>query len=153
MEEIILEKVRELAMPILSETGTELVDLTYRRESGGMVLRFTVDKAGWITIDECGRLSRRIEALLDEANVIEERYILEVQSPGLDRKLEKTSDFERAIGKEIKVNTYGPIADRREHAGRLKWVGEEKITIETPEGGEVEIPRNIIAKAKLDVKF
>ena len=52
----ILEKVRELASPALSEAGVELVDLTYRHESGGMVMRFTVDKRGGIRIGECGAL-------------------------------------------------------------------------------------------------
>ncbi len=148
-----LEKVRDLTAQALSDAKAELVDLTYRRESGGMLLRFTVDKAGGITIGECGNLSRRIEGLLDEANFIEDLYVLEVQSPGLDRPLVKTADFERAIGSEIAVNTYGPVSNRREHVGKLKWVGEDKIEIETFVGEDVVIPRNIIAKAKLYVKL
>ena len=137
----------------LSEARIELVDLTYRRESGGMTLRFTVDKGSGISIGECGDLSRKIENILDEANAIEERYILEVQSPGLDRRLVRTSDFERAIGKEVVVGTYGPIAGAREHTGKLKWVGEDKIELEMPAGEEIIIPRTMIAKAKLYVKF
>ena len=152
-ENIIIEKVRELASPLLSEAGVELVDLTYRRESGGMTLRFAVDKAGGITVGECGILNRKIEAVLDEADPIEGSYILEVQSPGLDRKLVKTSDFERTIGKDIFVVTYGPVENKREFTGKLKWVGEESIKIEFPTGGEVTIPRNMIAKAKLHFEF
>lgn len=152
-ENVIIEKVRELTARLLLEAGIELVDLTYRRESGGMVLRFTVDKAGGITIGECGGLSRRIEAILDEAAAIEEFYALEVQSPGLDRKLVKTSDFERTIGKEIFVTTYGPVENKREFTGKLKWVGEESIKIELPSGSEAIIPRNMIAKAKLHFEF
>lgn len=152
-DSVILEKIKELAAPLLSEAGVELVDLTYRGESGGIVLRFTVDKAGGITIGECGSLSRKIEAAIDEANTIEGPYSLEVQSPGLDRKLVTTSDFERTIGKDIYVITYGPVEDKREFAGRLKWVGEESIKIEFPSGDEVTIPRNMIAKAKLHFEF
>ena len=152
-DSVILEKIKELAAPLLSEAGVELVDLTYRGESGGMVLRFAVDKAGGITIGECGSLSRQIEAVIDGANAIEEPYMLEVQSPGLDRKLVKTSDFERTIGKDIYVITYGPVEDKREFTGRLKWVGEESIKIEFPSGDEVTIPRNMIAKAKLHFEF
>ena len=154
MEEThVLEKVRELAARAISDARAEIVDVTFRRESGGMVLRFTVDKAGGITIDECGNISHRIEGILDEANFIEDPYVLEVQSPGLDRPLAKTSDYERAIGREVEVHTYGPVANRREHVGRLKWVGEDKIEIETSIGEDIIIPRNIIAKAKLYVKF
>ncbi len=152
-ENVIIEKVGELVSPLLSEAGVELVDLTYRRETGGMVLRFTVDKAGGITIGECGILNRKIEAVLDETDPIEGSYTLEVQSPGLDRKLVKTSDFERTIGKDIFVVTYGPVENKREFTGKLKWVGEESIKIEFPAGGEVTIPRNMIAKAKLYFEF
>lgn len=152
-EKIVLEKVRELTAQMLTDSGIELVDLTYRRESGGMVLRFTVDKRGGINIDECGRLSQKIERILDEANVIEESYALEVQSPGLDRPLVKTSDFERVIGEDIVLTTYGPVADKREHAGKLKWVNDDRIIIETPVGAEVIIPRKMIARAKLEIRF
>ncbi len=149
----ILEKVKELTATALSDSGIELVELTYRREGPRMVLRFTVDKRGGINIDECGRLSRKIERILDEANFIEEDYVLEVQSPGLDRPLVKTSDFERAIGKEVKISTYAPISGRRDHTGKLKWVNDERIIIETPIGEEVVIPRETIAKAKLHISF
>jgi ribosome maturation factor RimP len=152
-ENTALEKVRELTAQALSESRIELVDLTYRRESGGMVLRFTVDKGSGISIGDCGNLSRKIGNILDEANVIEEHYTLEVQSPGLDRRLVTTGDFERAIGKEVEVYTYGPLAGTREHSGKLKWVNEDKIEMETPAGGEIIIPRPMIAKAKLYVKF
>ena len=152
-ENVVIEKVRELASPLLSGVGVELVDLTYRRESGGMTLRFTVDKGGGITIGECGILSRKIEAALDEASAIEEHYMLEVQSPGLDRKLAKTSDFERTIGKEIFVVTYGPVEGKSDITGKLKWVGEESIKVEFPSGDELTIPRKMIAKAKIHFEF
>ncbi|KPK41260.1 MAG: hypothetical protein AMJ78_05975 [Omnitrophica WOR_2 bacterium SM23_29] len=152
-EKIVLEKVRDLTAQTLSDSNVEIVELTYRREGGRMVLRFTVDKAGGINIGECGRLSQKIERILDDANVVQESYVLEVQSPGLDRPLVKTSDFERAIGEEIVVSTYAPISNKREHTGRLKWVNDEKIIIETPVGEKVEIPRDKIAKASLKISF
>ncbi|MDD4879310.1 MAG: ribosome maturation factor RimP [Candidatus Omnitrophica bacterium] len=152
-EKVILDKVSSLTAPLLSGAGIELVDLTYRRETGGMILRFTVDKAGGITVGECGALNRKIADILDEADPIDGPYVLEVQSPGLDRKLVKTSDFERTIGKDIFVVTYGPVENKREFTGKLKWVGEESIKLEFPTGGEVTIPRNMIAKAKLHFEF
>lgn len=148
-----LEKVKELTATMLSDSGIELVELTYRREGGRLVLRFTVDKIGGISIGECGRLSQKIERILDEANIGEESYVLEVQSPGLDRPLVKTSDFERVIGEEIEVSTYAPISNRRDHTGKLKWANDERIVIETPIGEEVVIPRDKIARAKLKISF
>lgn len=149
----ILERIKELAAPLLSEAGVELVDLTYRGESGGMTLRFTVDKADGISIGECGRLSRKIEAAIDGANIIEDRYMLEVQSPGLDRKLVKTSDFERAISREIAVYTRNPVNGKMEFIGKLKWVGEESLKLEMPAGNEIEIPRDLISKSKIHFEF
>jgi len=152
-DNVILEKVRELTSQALSEAGVELVDLTYRHESGGMVMRFTVDKGGGISIGECGALSRRIEILLEEANVIEGHYMLEVQSPGLDRKLARTSDFERVIGKELDVVLSAPVDGKWEYSAALKWVGEESIKLELPDGKEVSVPREAIMKAKLHLEF
>jgi ribosome maturation factor RimP len=150
---IILGKVRELTAPALSEAGVELVDLIYRPESGGMVLRFTVDRASGISIGECGALSRRIEGILEEANVIESHYMLEVQSPGLDRKLAMTSDFERVIGKELDIALSAPVDGKWEYSAVLKWVGEGSIKIELSDGKEVELPRDVIVKAKLHLEF
>lgn len=152
-EKSVLEKVKEITAETLSDSAIELVELTYCREGPRMVLRFTVDKIGGINIDECGRLSQRIERVLDESNIIEESYVLEVQSPGLDRSLVKTSDFERVIGEEIIVSTYVPISNKREHIGKLKWVNEEKIEIETHLGEEITIPRDMIAKVKRHISF
>ncbi len=152
-EKEVIEKVMELTSGIFSELRVEIVDLTYRRESGGMVLRFTVDKAAGISVGDCGSLSRKVESVLDASDIIEDPYVLEVQSPGLDRRLVKTADFERAIGKEIDISTYAPIAGKKELIGKLKWVGEDKIKIETPVGEEILIPRDMIARAKLYIKF
>ncbi|MFA5094039.1 MAG: hypothetical protein WC512_02205 [Candidatus Omnitrophota bacterium] len=152
-DNVILEKIKELAAPALSEAGVELVDLIYRHESGGMVLRFTVDKAGGISIGECSGLSRKIEALIEGANVIDSRYMLEVQSPGLDRKLAGTSDFERVIGKDLDIILNAPVDGKWEYTAALKWVGEESIKIELADGREVTVPREAIVKAKLHLEF
>lgn len=149
----VLVKVREVTAPLLSDLHIELVDLTFRGESGGMVLRFTVDKGCGIGIDDCCRLSRQIEKILDESNAIEERYILEVQSPGLDRILVKTSDFERIIGKEVRIITREAVGGKMENLGKLKWVNDERVLIQTPEDREIEIARNLIVKAKLEINF
>lgn len=152
-DDTVLIKVRELTAPLLSDLHIELVDLIFRGESGGMVLRFTVDKGCGIGIDDCCRLSRQIEKILDESNAIEQRYILEVQSSGLDRPLIKTSDFERIIGKDVKIITREPVGGKVENSGKLKWVNDERALIQTPEDREIEIARNLIVKAKLEIDF
>ncbi|MDD5424230.1 MAG: ribosome maturation factor RimP [Candidatus Omnitrophica bacterium] len=152
-DNVILEKIRELTAQALSGAGVELVDLTYRHESGGMVMRFTVDKGNGISIGECSMLSRRIEGVLEEAGIIESHYMLEVQSPGLDRKLAKTGDFERVIGKELDIVLSAPVDGKWEYSAPLKWVGEDSIKIELSDGNEVVLPRDVIVKAKLHLDF
>ena len=74
MKDILLEKVKELVGGLLTEQAAELVEITYRRESGGMVLRLLVDKAGGITLDDCTYLNEKIGEILDSEDVMPEKY-------------------------------------------------------------------------------
>ena len=85
MKNDIIEKIKPLIYNILQDNKIELVDITYRRESGGNVLRILADTDSGITIGECARMNSIIGDALDVSNLIEDRYTLEVSSPGLDR--------------------------------------------------------------------
>ncbi|OGW85158.1 MAG: hypothetical protein A2987_07280 [Omnitrophica bacterium RIFCSPLOWO2_01_FULL_45_10] len=149
----IVERVKELITDYLDANGIELVDITYRREQGGMTLRLLVDKAGdGISVYECEKLNNYLSEGLDKAAIIDERHLLEVSSPGLDRPLKTDRDFERSMGKELNVTTYEPIDMKREHYGRLIGMDEDKIVIES-EGVSTIIPRDKIAKAQLKIRF
>ncbi len=115
----IVEKVKELISNLLQGKEIELVDLVYRKEGPKMVLRLTLDKKDGITLDECGAVNEQLGELLDKESVLAEGYILEVCSPGLDRPLKTKKDFDRVTGKLVKVNTYGPVEDKREHVGKV----------------------------------
>jgi len=125
-----------------------IVDVTYKREGGTFVLRVLADKEGGISMEECTRLNNEISELLDGESVIEERYVLEVSSPGLDRKLSKDSDFTWAVGREIKVTTYAPLEGRNMFTGVLVGLGKGTVVIDE-NGTSTEIPREKIAGAKL----
>lgn len=137
----------------LKEANYELIDIIYRREAGDMVLRLLVDRiGGGITIGECGRLSESIGEMIDESNLIMESYILEVASPGLDRPLFTDRDFERELGKLIRVNLKKPLENKSVIVGKLDRVEVDKIEVLIKEK-KTEIPRSLIAKAVLEIEF
>jgi len=148
----VVERVNELISSYLEENGLELVDITYKREQGGMTLRLLVDTAEGVRIDECKKLNDYLSETLDRESVIEERYILEVSSPGLDRPIVSDRDFERSMGKELDVMTYEPIDGQRAHSGKLIGMDKDNIVIEAG-GISIIIPKAKIAKAKLRIEI
>ena len=87
------KKVLPLLEPIVAERGLELVDLEFVKEGANWYLRVYIDKEGGVSIDDCEAVSRALEAKLDEKDPIEQAYVLEVSSPGIDRPLKKDADF------------------------------------------------------------
>lgn len=150
---LIVEKLKEATKGLLDAEATELIELVFRRESGRWALRFTVDKSGGINLAECAELNKRLSKLLDELNLVEEHYILEVCSPGLDRLLTKRSDFERVKDKDVRF-TYKTAEDRVDVvAGIVRNADDEKVFVEKKDGGLIEISYNSIIKAREDLKF
>jgi ribosome maturation factor RimP len=148
----IADRVKALVDNYLQQNGIELVEIMYKRQSGGMVLRLLVDTPQGISIDECERLNNYLSELLDKEDVIPDSYTLEVASPGLDRPIATDRDFERAMGRTLEVTTYEPIDMRKTHEGILIGMDKEKIVIES-RGISVVIPRDKIARARLRVEF
>ena len=148
----IIERAKELIGPYLKESGIELVDMTYRRESGGMTLRLLVDTPEGISIDECEAVNNAMSGILDKEDFVDEHYVIEVSSPGLDRPIKSDRDFERSLGKELEVTTFCPIDARKMHMGRLAGMNREEIVLEA-NGISTIIPRDKIAVARLHVEF
>ncbi|MBL7157150.1 MAG: ribosome maturation factor RimP [Candidatus Omnitrophica bacterium] len=148
MEEVI-ERVNQVIEPIANERKYYVVDVTYRREGGKLLLRIILDKEGGIAIDECSRLNNELGELLDKENLIEEPYTLEVSSPGLDRGLKTDRDFAWAAGKKVKISTYAPLDGKNVFRGTLLGLGDGTIVVEE-NGISTEIPRDKISKARLN---
>ena len=148
----VIERVHRLVGPVLLSGGLELVEVEYRREARGWVLRFYVDKEGGITLDDCAQISREIGRNLDVEDFITTPYILEVSSPGLTRSLKTEKDFMRYRDCLVKVRTNQPVENRRQFTGRLQGVAEEGIQIEV-DGKVFLLPLSLIAKANLDIEF
>jgi ribosome maturation factor RimP len=152
MDQETIGRVKALADNYLKDHNIELVDVIYRRESPGMVLRLLVDTAQGITLAECEKLNKYLSEVLDKEDAIEGHYVLEVSSPGLDRPLSSDRDFERVVGSELCITTYEPIEGRRSHEGKLASSDNEKIVVESA-GKSITIPRKKIAKAVLKIDF
>jgi len=144
----IISELKELIGSRLSEKGLELVDLIYRYEGSALVLRVLVDwPQGGITLAECSQLNQEIGEMLEERENLQQKYILEVSSPGIDRPLREKSDFQRCLQRKAHFFLREPIGGKIELEGRIVRVQEGSLQIESAQGS-VEIPLAIINKAK-----
>ncbi|MGA1824022.1 MAG: ribosome maturation factor RimP [bacterium] len=148
----ILSKVREVVEPIIEDEGMELVDIQYRRECGGYILRLLIDHEGGVKVDECAMISKEVDKSLENLDILQGRYTLEVSSPGLNRPLTKEADFHRFAGRLIKVKTYAKIDNRKSFTGNLLSCHDNLIEIEC-ENHVIQIPLDAIAKAHLEYEF
>ncbi len=144
------KKTEELVMPIIERFGYELWDVEYVKEGSDYYLRIYADKEGGFTVDDCEAVSRAIDPLLDEEDFISDAYILEVSSPGLTRKLVKDRDFDRSIGRLIRVNLYKAVEGEKSYVGNLKEYDNENLTVEITADNIVTIPRNNISMVRLE---
>ncbi|MFC1632156.1 ribosome maturation factor RimP [Candidatus Omnitrophota bacterium] len=151
MEQTLIAELQDKVNPILTAKGVELVELKLVRESGRTVLKFFVDKDGGITLGECAQLNKEIGQFLDQQDSIQQRYVLEVSSPGLDRPLKSTRDFQRCLNQPVKVVLHQAYAGQNVWIGVLTGVDEQNLTIQTEAEQQVTVPRNIIARARLEV--
>jgi len=141
-----------MVTPILQEMDLELVDIFYRREQGGWILRLIIDRENGVTLDDCTAVSREVSQLLDIEDIIEQVYNLEVSSPGLDRPLKSIGDFQRFTGRKAKVTTREPIQGNQVFIGRINKVEDELIILEVGQQ-ELSIPFSEVARARLEVEF
>jgi ribosome maturation factor RimP len=146
----IVDRVRALIHPIVLNERMEVVDIEYRRESGGWVLRLILDKEGGINLEDCARVSREVGRSLDVEDVILTPYTLEVSSPGLTRPLKTEKDFLKFRHRLVKVKTVDPVQNRRQFKGKLLGVSENGVEIEG-DGGVFQIPLSNVAKANLEI--
>lgn len=141
----IKDKVNEKISPIIESLGYEVVDVEYSKKSDGMNLTFYIDKPSGITLDDCEKVHRAIDGPLDELNPTGETgYVLNVSSPGLDRPLKTTKDFDRNMGKKIEIKLFAPIEGKKVYEGKLVAFDESLVRIET-DAGILELPKNKIA--------
>lgn len=149
----IVDQVTNYLEPITDSFQYEIVDIEFVKEGPAYYLRIYIDKEGGITIDDCQKTSRAIEAVLDENDPIEVAYILEVSSPGLDRILKKDKDFERFAGQVVDVKLYEAIGKQKQLQGELVSKNDTVLTIIDETGEKIEIPTKNVAIVRLAILF
>jgi len=147
---LLIEQIEQLIAPVLQEHDAEQVDVQFVHEYGNWVLRFFLDKTGGITLDDCAVLSSHIGQTLDAADIIKQRYSLEVSSPGINRPLKKESDYQRFLGERVDVTMYAPLNGRRHFKGTLQSVNAGVVVVEEAPQQVFALPLADVAKAKLD---
>lgn len=125
----------EKIVPIIEEMGYEVVEVEYAKKSDGMNLTFYIDSENGVNIDDCEKVSKNIDPILEELNPTEDSpYILSVSSPGLDRPLKTDRDFKRNLEKEISVTLFAKENGQKKFDGILKSYDDKSITLQTGDG-------------------
>ncbi len=154
----VADVVLALAQPIAAENGCEVVDIEFKKEGADYFLRVFIDlldagEGQTVSLNECEAVSRALSTALDEADPIEQAYMLEVSSPGLDRPLKKDADFERFSGRLVEVGLYKPIHGSKLVTGTLVGLQDGQIILTLDSGERWGIARGEPAFVKLAVVF
>lgn len=154
MSEFIQEEVERYVSSLLPSLGLELVEVQFRREGNGWVLRIYIDCEDGVTLDHCTEVSRDLSGYLDVEDLIDHPYNLEVSSPGIERPLKKLADFRRFAGRKAKVKLSEPVDGQKVFIGDILPArdGEnETIELELEGGGSVRFMFEKINKARLSL--
>lgn len=148
---VLLKKVEGLLDPLLGPMELELVDIEYVQDGAYWFLRVFLEKiGGQITLDECAKVSNEISEDIDK--MITDKFFLEISSPGLERPLKKEKDFERFVGKKIKVILKHKLDDSRNWTGELEKY-EDSIIYLVVDEKTLEIPFVEVKKANIVFEF
>ena len=148
----VTELVTEFSKPNEEEKGCSLWDVEYVREGSERFLRLYIDKEGGVDIEDCEKVHRAVDPVLDEKDPIAESYHFEVCSAGLERALKRPSDFEQFMGSPILIKLYRPRNGLKEVPGILRGYQDGRITVEA--GKEtVTFEKSEVALARLRVEF
>lgn len=148
-----VEKIRGMAERVATSEGLHLVDVELKGSSSNQLLRVYIDKAGGVSHADCALVSEQLSAMLDVEDPIPGRYVLEVSSPGLDRKLTKPSEFTYFVGRQARVVLKQPLGEQKVLEGRLAGFEDGRVRLDRGEQGTQEIDLGNIRKAQLVVEL
>src|SRR5579859_1391398 len=147
-----IDRVREIAAQVTASSGIEVVEVDMRGSGGARMLRVFIDKPGGVSHEDCANVSRELSAILDVEDAVPGGpYVLEVSSPGLDRKLSRPADFERHVGSRIKLTTRTQLNGNRHFEGRLQSFHDGRLTLELAAPGKKPKPGSVIQEVEIDL--
>jgi len=148
-----LEKVQAITERVAASLGLAVVEVELRGGGKARMLRIFIDKPQGVTHEDCASLSREVSTILDVEDAVGSgSYVLEVSSPGLDRKLFRAADFERFQGSRIKLTTRMPVNGNRHFEGRLEHFESGKLTLDLAEARKKFRPQQGTAQ-KLEIEL
>ena len=140
-------KIKEVLEPVINDLGFKVYDIIYEKEAQDYYLRVFIDKDEVISSDDCALVSQTIDPILDEKDFIKGSYLLEVSSPGLERRLRNDDQLEKVINSKIEVHTYKKVNDNKVLVGNLISFSESNIVLDV-NNENIEIDRNNISTMK-----
>ena len=150
------DKIEQQIQRIVASEGLELVHVDYRRQGHGYLLRVDIDKEGGVNIDDCQLISQQVSTWLDVEDPIPGEFELQVSSPGLDRKFYKPADYEKFIGRLVRVKTSKAIRGLHVIVGRLKEFDGTTVVVTDPvmkKDPDYAIPLADIKETRLEVEI
>ena len=150
------ERVEQQIEKIVSSEGLELVNIEYRKQGRGFLLRVDIDKEGGVNLEDCALVSHQVSTYLDVDDVVPAEYELQVSSPGLDRKFYKASDYEKFIGRLVRVKTSQPVRGLHVIVGKLKQFDGGTMVVSDPKmkkDPDYVIPLDVVKETHLEVEI
>jgi ribosome maturation factor RimP len=151
MAEQIPAKIRAFAEGLLPTMGLELVEVQFRREGHGWVLRLFIEGEEGVSLEHCAMVSREVSAYLDVEDLIEQSYHLEVSSPGLERPLHSLRDFKRFCGRNARVKLREAVNGQRVFIGIINQVHDETIEMTLENGDPLTFSYDAVNRARLSI--
>jgi ribosome maturation factor RimP len=150
----LVERITELCERAAAGTEIEIAEIQLRGGGKARLLRVYIDKPAGVTHGDCELISERLGKLLDDESIMpEESYTLEVSSPGVERKLSKPRDFERVVGRKVRIALREPLAGHTRVEGKLAHVGDGVLDLEIAPDELVHIPLDQVQKANLKFEW
>ena len=144
MKKGIKDTVREAIEPTVAELGYSIWDITYSKVGADYHLEITIDNENGIYIEDCEKVHRAIDPILDEIDPIEGFYYLDVSSPGVERELRTEEHITAMVGSKVEAKLFSTRDGKKSVIGKLLGLIDDSVVIE--ENGEVSIPRAEISK-------
>lgn len=148
-----VEKIRDMAQRVATSEGLHLVDVELKGSNSNLLLRVYIDKPGGVSHADCALVSEQLSAMLDVEDLVPGRYVLEVSSPGLDRKLTKPSDFTYFVGRRARLVLKEAVGEQKVLEGRLAGFENGRVRVDLGENRVQEFEVGNIRRAQLVVEL
>ena len=139
----------KLIEPVVQELGCELWGIEKLQQGRQVVLKIYIESAKGINVDDCARVSRQVSAILDVEDPIPGEYMLEVSSPGVERRLFKPEHFNVCKGEKVQITLRQAFDGRRKFKGLLCGLEDGEVVIRVDDAQEIVLPMDSIERARV----